>query len=821
MTKAQTHPDPSRQIELKVDGMTCAACSARVERALTKVPGVETAAVNLLTGRAEVTGANLDRAGLVKAVEDAGYDIAVTTVDLGVEGMTCASCVARVERALTRVPGVQSASVNLATERASVTGNADPKALLSAVEAAGYTARTVSSVREDEATTTARIETEAAAQKRNLLLAAILILPIFTLEMGAHLFDSVHHLVMSTLGMQGSRLVQFVLTTLVLIGPGRGFYRLGIPALLRAAPDMNSLVAVGTLAAYGFSVVATFAPSLLPEGTANVYFEAAAVIVGLVLLGRFLEARAKGQSSAAIQRLVGLQPRTATVLRDGQVLEIPVADLVPGDLIDLRPGDRVPTDGEVTEGQSWIDESMITGEPLPQEKTIGARVTGGTVNQAGHLQFRATEVGAATLLSQIIRMVEAAQGGKLPVQALVDKVTLWFVPVVMALSLLTFLTWMVFGPSPALGLALVNAVTVLIIACPCAMGLATPTSILVGTGRGAELGILFRKGDALQALQGVRTVALDKTGTLTEGRPALTDLILAPGFERSDVLARLAAVEAKSEHPIAQAVVKAAGDEGLSLPEITEFQTLTGLGVRARVGGVEVASGADRYMAKLGLDLGPFVADAARLGDEGKTPLYAALDGKLAAVLAVADPVKPTTPAAITALKSLGLRVVLISGDNRRTAEAIARGLGIDEVHAEVLPAGKVQVLRGLKALGPLAFVGDGINDAPALAEADVGIAMGTGTEVAIEAAEVVLVAGRLPSVPQAIALSRAVMRNIKQNLFWAFAYNAVLIPVAAGALWPAYGLLLSPALGAGAMSLSSVFVIGNALRLRRFGRGQ
>ena len=423
------------------------------------------------------------------------------------------------------------------------------------------------------------------------------------------------------------------------------------------------------------------------------------------------------------------------------------------------------------------------------------------------------------MLSQIIRMVEAAQGGKLPVQALVDKVTLWFVPMVMTLSLLTFLTWMILGPSPALGLALVNAVTVLIIACPCAMGLATPTSILVGTGRGAELGILFRKGDALQALQGVKTVALDKTGTLTEGRPALTDLILAPGFERSEVLARLAAVEAKSEHPIAQAVVKAAGEEGLSLPEITEFQTLTGLGVRARVGGVEVALGADRFMATLGLDLGPFAADAARLGDEGKTPLYAALDGKLAAVLAVADPVKPTSPAAITALKSLGLRVVLISGDNRRTAEAIARGLGIDEVHAEVLPAGKVQVLRDLKALGPVAFVGDGINDAPALAEADVGIAIGTGTEVAIEAAEVVLVAGRLPSVPQAIALSRAVMRNIKQNLFWAFAYNAVLIPVAAGALWPAYGLLLSPALGAGAMSLSSVFVIGNALRLRRFGR--
>ena len=819
MTKALTHPDPIRQIELKVDGMTCAACSARVERALSRVPGVESAAVNLLTGRAEVKGADLDRAGLIKAVEAAGYDIAPTTQDIAVEGMTCASCVARVEKALARVPGVQSASVNLATERASVTGTADPKALLSAVEAAGYIARMVSTVREDEKTTTDRLDSEAAAQKWNLLLAAILILPIFALEMGGHLFDAVHHLVMSTLGMQGSRLAQFVLATLVLTGPGRGFYRLGIPALLRAAPDMNSLVAVGTLAAYGFSVVATFAPDLLPAGTANVYFEAAAVIVGLVLLGRFLEARAKGQSSAAIRRLLRLQPRTAIVFRDGVLQEIPVADLAPGDLVQLRPGDRVPTDGEVTEGQSWIDESMITGEPLPQEKTVGSKVTGGTVNQAGALTFKATAVGEATMLSQIIRMVEAAQGGKLPVQALVDKVTLWFVPVVMSLSVLTFLTWMVFGPSPALGLALVNAVTVLIIACPCAMGLATPTSILVGTGRGAEMGILFRKGDALQGLQGVKTVALDKTGTLTEGRPALSDLILAPGFDRATLLAMIAAVEVKSEHPIARALVQAAEAEGLALPEVQEFQAITGFGVRARVGGIDLALGADRYMADLGLDLAPFATDAARLGDEGKTPLYAAVDGKLAAVLAVADPVKPTTPAAIAALKALGLRVVLITGDNRRTGKAIARGLGIDEVHAEVLPAGKVQVLRDLKSLGPLAFVGDGINDAPALAEADVGIAIGTGTEVAIEAAEVVLVAGRLTQVPEAIALSRAVMRNIRQNLFWAFAYNALLIPVAAGALWPAYGLLLSPALGAGAMSLSSVFVIGNALRLRRFGR--
>ncbi len=688
MRKSATISDDTGTVEIMVDGMTCAACSARVERALARVPGVQTAVVNLLTGRADVTGQELDRAALAKAIEDAGYDIAPATRVVSIEGMTCASCVARVERALLRVPGVQAAAVNLATETASVTGTADPAALVTAVDAAGYNARILSDKDHDGQAHDAHRQAEDASFRRNLLFAIVLVLPVFLLEMGAHLFEAVHHLVMASLGQHGSRLIQFVLTSLVLVGPGRRFYQLGIPALLRGAPDMNSLVAIGTLAAYAYSVLATFASGLLPYGTANVYFEAAAVIVLLVLLGRFLEARAKGQSSAAIQRLVGLQPRTARVIRNGIAQEIAVADLALGDLVELCPGDRVPSDGEVIDGQSWIDESMITGEPLPQEKTLGARVTGGTVNQAGHLRFRATGVGAATMLAQIIRMVEAAQGGKLPVQALVDKVTLWFVPVVMSLSLLTFLVWMVFGPSPALGLALVNAVTVLIIACPCAMGLATPTSILVGTGRGAELGILFRKGDALQALQGVRTVALDKTGTLTEGRPALTDLILAPGFERSEALARLAAVEVKSEHPIAQAVVKAAREEGLSLPEITEFQTLTGLGVRARVGGVEVALGSDRFMASLGLDLGPFAADAARLGDEGKTPLYAALDGRLAAVLAVAVPVKPTTPAAIAALKSLGLRVALISGENRRTAAAIARGPGIYADDAGAPPAG-------------------------------------------------------------------------------------------------------------------------------------
>ncbi|MCC7058788.1 MAG: copper-translocating P-type ATPase, partial [Burkholderiaceae bacterium] len=581
---------------------------------------------------------------------------------------------------------------------------------------------------------------------------------------------------------------------------------------------MNSLVAVGTAAAFGYSVVATFAPGLLPAGTVNVYYEAAAVIVVLILLGRFLEARAKGRTSEAITRLVGLQAKVAHVARNGHIVDIPIDDVALGDIVEVRPGERVPVDGQVTEGRSFVDESMITGEPIPVEKTAGSTVVGGTVNQKGALTLRATAVGAQTMLAQIIRLVEQAQGSKLPIQAVVDKVTLWFVPAVMLAALLTFLAWMIFGPSPALTFALVNAVAVLIIACPCAMGLATPTSIMVGTGRGAETGVLFRKGEALQLLKDARVVAVDKTGTLTEGRPVLTDLEVAGGFERNQVLAKVAAVESRSEHPIARAIVESAVEAGLELPTMIDFESVTGMGVRATVDGTRVEVGADRFMRALGLEVATFAGTAERLGNEGKSPLYAAVDGRLAAIIAVADPIKASTPAAITALHQLGLKVAMITGDNARTAQAIARQLGIDEVIAEVLPEGKVDAVRRLKAsYGQIAFVGDGINDAPALAEADVGLAIGTGTDVAVESADVVLMSGNLQGVPNAIALSKATIGNIRQNLFWAFGYNTALIPLAAGVLYPAYGLLLSPIFAAGAMAMSSVFVLGNALRLRRF----
>ncbi|EAV6662638.1 gold/copper-translocating P-type ATPase GolT [Salmonella enterica] len=740
------------------------------------------------------------------------------TISLLIEGMTCASCVARVEKGIKAVPGVTDATVNLATERATVRGTASAEAVIAAIEKTGYEARPVETAGQGEDDSEEKKEAERVRLKRDLILASVLALPVFVLEMGSHLIPGMHEWVIKTIGLQQSWYWQFALTLLVLTIPGRRFYLKGFPALARLAPDMNSLVAVGTAAAFGYSLVATFTPDLLPEGTVNVYYEAAAVIVALILLGRFLEARAKGRTSEAIKRLVGLQARVAHVLREGRIVDIPVDEVVLGDCVEVRPGERIPVDGEVTEGRSFVDESMITGEPIPVEKSAGSAVVGGTVNQKGALTLRATAVGGQTMLAQIIRLVEQAQGSKLPIQAVVDKVTLWFVPMVMLIAALTFVVWLAFGSSPALTFALINGVAVLIIACPCAMGLATPTSIMVGTGRGAEMGVLFRKGEALQLLKDAKVVAVDKTGTLTEGRPVLTDLDVASGFERREVLVKVAAVESRSEHPIARAIVVSAEEEGIALPGMNGFESVTGMGVYATVDGTRVDVGADRYMREIGVDISGFATTAERLGQEGKSPLYAAIDGQLAAIIAVADPIKPSTPAAINALHQLGIKVAMITGDNARTAQAIARQLGIDDVVAEVLPEGKVEAIRRLKAAyGQVAFVGDGINDAPALAESDVGLAIGTGTDVAVESADVVLMSGNLQGVPNAIALSKATIRNIHQNLFWAFAYNTALIPVAAGALFPVWGILLSPVFAAGAMAMSSVFVLGNALRLRRF----
>ena len=806
------------QLSFSIQGMSCASCVGRVERALQAAPGVLSAAVNLATETAHVTiEPPADAAALRTLLEQTGYPARTQTVVMTVASMSCASCVGRVDRALAAVPGVVDVNVNLASETATVTfldGQTSVADLLKTASDAGYPA----TIPEFDAPQDmgARKAAEASQLARQTWIAAALALPVFILEMGGHAVPAFHHWIAGTIGQQTSWILQFLLTTAVLAGPGRQFYAKGYPALLRGAPDMNSLVAVGTTAAYVFSVVATFAPGLLPEGARAVYFEAAAVIVVLILLGRYLEARAKGRTGEAIRKLLRLQAKTAHLLRDGAVVELPVDQISAGDVLIVRPGDRIAVDGEVTEGQSYVDESMITGEPVPVAKSAGQPVTGGTVNGTGSFHFRATRVGAETTLAQIVAMVEQAQGAKLPIQGLVDRITLWFVPAVMAIAALTVALWLILGPSPALAHALVAGVAVLIIACPCAMGLATPTSIMVGTGRAAEMGVLFRKGDALQGLQGVDVVALDKTGTLTQGRPELTDLQLADGFDRADVLALVGSVEQTSEHPIAAAIVRAARAEGLDLPQPKGFSSITGHGVQAKVGDRIVLVGADRLMRREGIDLGALAAIGAGLGQAGKTPLYAAIDGRIAAVIAVADPLKPTTKPAIAALHALGLQVAMITGDNAGTAQAIAAQIGIDHVVAEVLPDGKVAAIDQLRAGGrKVGFVGDGINDAPALAHADVGIAVGTGTDVAIEAADVVLMSGDLRAVVNAFHISAATMRNIQQNLFWAFSYNTALIPVAAGALYPSFGLLLSPVLAAGAMAMSSVFVLSNALRLR------
>jgi Cu+-exporting ATPase len=736
-----------------------------------------------------------------------------------IEGMTCASCVMRVEKAIAAVPGVESASVNLATERATV--RLLPGTPLSAIEAAirkaGYEPHLHEAAAPAEDAQQSARAAEYGRLKRDLWIAAVFTLPLFAMEMGAHVVPGVGHW-LHGIDRQSLHIFYFVLASIVQFGPGLRFYAKGIPALLRLSPDMNSLVVLGSTAAWAYSTVVTFRSGLMPEGTANVYFEASAVIITLILLGRLLEAKARGRTSAAISKLMGLQPRTARVARAGGFVDVPLDQVLAGDMLEVRPGERLAVDGVVIQGSSFVDQSMITGEPVPAAKGQGAEVVGGTINKTGSFTYRATKVGADTLLAQIIRMVEQAQGAKLPIQALVDRITAWFVPAVMAVAALTFLTWLLIGPEPAFTFALVNAVAVLIIACPCAMGLATPTSIMVGTGRAAELGVLFRKGEALQSLKNVSIVALDKTGTLTAGRPELTDFEVAEGIAADQALALAAAVESRSEHPIAAAILAAAKAKGLAIPPLESFEAVPGYGAHGKAGGTEIAVGADRYMQKLGLDVSLFREAAERLGLQGKTPLYVSIGGQLAAIIAVADPVKSTTPAAIASLHAMGLKVAMITGDNRRTAEAIARSLGIDEVVADVLPEGKVDTIRRLKEGGHrVAFVGDGINDAPALAAADVGIAIGTGTDIAIESADVVLMSGDLAGVPTAIGLSQAVIRNIRENLFWAFAYNVLLIPVAAGVLYPVSGTLLSPMIAAGAMALSSVFVVGNALRLKRF----
>jgi len=811
--------DTPRSYRFPITGLTCAGCVRRAENALNAVPGVRAAEVNLATSTAQVTTDTASPPQLAQALSQAGYPAAKHTSRLRIDGMHCGSCIGRVEAALASVPGVTRAAANLASglaEVESIAGMVTHDDLLAALQAAGYDAETAddpSAEPEED-----RAEREIHGLRRDTVIAALLTAPIFVIEMGGHAVPAFHHWVLQTIGQQTSWVLQFALASVVLAGPGRRFFAAGLPALRRGAPDMNALVAIGTAAAWGFSTIATFAPGLLPDGSRQVYFEAAAVIVTLVLAGRWMESRAKGRAGAAVKALLGLQPDTARIDTPEGPRDIPAARLKPGDRLHVRPGERVAADGVVLDGTSHVDEAMLTGEPLPVAKAAGDPVAAGTVNGAGFLLIDATEVGRNTQLSRIARMVEDAQAARLPVQALVNRVTMVFVPVVIAVSVLTLLLWLAFGPDPALNHALVAAVAVLIVACPCAMGLATPTSIMVGTGRAAELGVLFRQGAALQRLREVRVVAFDKTGTLTEGRPKVTDIVTADGMDATDVLAAAASLEAQSEHPIAAAIVAAAADRDLAAELARNVAVVPGKGITGIVGGRRIAIGNAALLADGGVDPGTLADNAAREAGNGRTALYVAIDDGVAAVIVVSDPVKREARDAIAALRAMGIRVAMITGDAEATAQSVARSLGIDDVRAGILPDGKRAAVDALRRYGPVAFVGDGINDAPALAAADTGLAIGTGTDIAIEAADVVLMSGDPRGVVTALNVSRRVMTNIRQNLFWAFAYNAALIPVAAGALYPLTGTLLSPALAAGAMALSSVFVVSNALRLRRIG---
>ena len=815
--------ESARQLTLPVKGMSCASCAKSVEGALAGVDGVAESRVNFATERAQVglqEGRQVPVEKLAQAVADSGYEVRTAETSLTVQGMTCASCVSRVEEALAAVGGVLEATVNLATDRATVRyvpGATELRDLAQVVRNAGYEVVEAEDGGDRTDVEGQAREEEQRSMKRRFLWALSFALPVFVLEMGFMHIPAMEAWITDQVSTQTLYYVLFALTSVVQFGPGRYFYRHGWPALKSGAPDMNTLVMIGTSAAYGYSVVATFLPTVLPEGTVHVYYEAAATIITLILAGNYMEALAKGRASDAIRSLLGLQATTARIIRDGEAVEVDVRDVGPGDVVRVRPGEKVPVDGEVVDGSSYVDESMVTGEPDPVSKGEGDEVVGGTINKTGSFTFRATRVGEETVLSQIVEMVEAAQGSAPPIQSLADRVVKVFVPFVLATAALTFGLWLVFGPDPVLTFALVTAVSVLIIACPCAMGIATPISVMVGTGRAAELGVYVREGEALQALHGADVVAFDKTGTLTKGRPEVTDFLVQNDFEESNLLRWVAAVETQSEHPIGEALVSRAEDSELDWPGATDFNAIPGHGVQATVDGHTVAIGAARLMGRLGVSLDGQEATANELADAAKTPLYVAVDGTLAAVVAVADPIKDSTPAALDALHELGIEIAMITGDDERTAQAIARELGIDRVQAEVLPDDKAEAVTQFQEQGQtVAFVGDGINDAPALAQADVGIAIGTGTDVAIESGDIVLMAGDLRGVPNAVSLSQSTMRNIKQNLFWAFAYNVLLIPVAAGVLYPAFGLLLSPALAALAMVFSDLFVVGNALRLRR-----
>jgi Cu+-exporting ATPase len=804
--------------ELMIQGMTCASCVRRVEKALRAVPGVTDASVNYATQRATVRfdGPPASPGTLASAVERAGYVVpdagGPSLMELTVTGMTCAACVRRIERALSAVDGVASATVNLVTNRATVLydeARTTPASLARAIAQAGYGVDAPASRARADRIEQAE-EAERRALRRDLVVSVALAVPLLVIAMS-------HGAIPGTEGTLG-RWLQLLLATPVIFGPGRRFLSLAWKALRHRTADMNTLVSLGTLSAWGYSALAVVAPRLFPHGEHGVlphlYFEAGAAIVSFVLLGKLLETRARRRLSDAVRGLVALVPRTARRVDEDREVDVPVEILVPGDLVLVRPGERIPTDGEVVDGASAIDESMLTGESLPVDKRSGANVFGGTLNQAGAITFRVTRTGRDTALARIVEAVEQAQGSRAPIARLADRVSAVFVPIVIGIALVAAAVWLALDPTLAgLAVAIERFVAVLVIACPCALGLATPAAVAVGTGRGAELGVLVKGGVALEAASRVDSVLLDKTGTLTAGKPELTDVV-----GDAELLSLVASVERASEHPVARAVVEGARARGARLRDAHEFTMEAGSGVEAVVEGRRVRVGTARWLADAGVETGALDAEAARLASRGRTPSFVAVDGVLAGLVAVAD--RPTEAAkrVVAELREMGLAVTMVTGDRRETAQAVAAELGITDVVAEVKPEGKAALVAARRAGGStVAMVGDGINDAPALAAAHVGIAIGSGTDIAVAASDVALLRGGVASLPPALRLARRTLRTIRQNLFWAFVYNLVGIPIAAGLLYPFTGWLLSPVIASAAMSLSSVSVLASSLRLRRF----